>query len=176
MGHNVKTYKIKNGVEYVLFEDMKRELFARRPGVKAEYDALGPCAQTLYTKPLKYLVDDGGRLTKKGDVDVELTLDVVESLAGVDVAVIMSGDSDYRVLGQYAEKHGVPTIFMGYKANMAWELRLGNHLFVEHIRAWIERGNENPDLSAGAALVKSIVAKAIEESSTPKAGVDKTKP
>ena len=139
MGHNVKTYKIKNGVEYVLFEDMKRELFARRPGVKAEYDALGPCAQTLYTKPLKYLVDDGGRLTKKGDVDVELTLDVVESLAGVDVAVIMSGDSDYRVLGQYAEKHGVPTIFMGYKANMAWELRLGNHLFVEHIRAWIER-------------------------------------
>lgn len=130
---------------------------------------------TLYAKPLKYLVDDNERLTKKGDVDVELALDVVESLDSIDVAVVMSGDSDYRVLGQYAEKRGVPLLFMGYKSNMAWELRLGNHLFVEHIRTWIERGNKNPDLSAGAALVESIIAKAIAESSASQTGVDKSK-
>ncbi|MFA5996289.1 MAG: NYN domain-containing protein [Candidatus Paceibacterota bacterium] len=131
---------------------------------------------TLYTKPLKYLVDDKGRLTKKGDVDVELVLDVAESLADLDVAVVMSGDSDYQALDAYATKQGVPVLFMGYKANMAWELRLGNHLFVEHIRAWVERGNENPDLSVGAALVESILAKAVVESSAPQGGVDSAAP
>mgnify|MGYP003393456163 CR=1 FL=1 len=42
MKNNIKTYKTKSGVKYVLFEDMKRDMFARRPGVKAEYDALAP--------------------------------------------------------------------------------------------------------------------------------------
>lgn len=119
---------------------------------------------TIFSKPLKYLVNDEGSIMKKGDVDVELTLDVVKSLSELDIAIVMSGDSDYRALDTFARGSGVPLIFMGYKANMAWELRLGSHLFVEHIRAWIERGNENPDLSAGAALVESIITKAISES------------
>lgn len=42
MKDSIKIYKTKSGVEYVLFEDMKRDMFARRPGVKAEYDALAP--------------------------------------------------------------------------------------------------------------------------------------
>lgn len=42
MKNNIKTYKTKSGVRYVLFEDMKRDMFARRLGVKAEYDALAP--------------------------------------------------------------------------------------------------------------------------------------
>ena len=40
MKKTIKKYK-KNGVEFVLFEDMKREMF-KRPGFKAAYDALGP--------------------------------------------------------------------------------------------------------------------------------------
>ncbi len=129
----------------------------------------------LYVKPLKYLVDDEGRLTKKGDVDVELALDVAESLTGLDVAVVMSGDSDYQALDAYARKQGVPVLFMGYKANMAWELRLGNHLFIERIRDFVERGNENPDLSAGAVLVESILTKAAAESSASQTGGDNKK-
>ena len=41
MGYNVKTYKTKNGVEYVLFADMKREAL-RDPEFQKAYDALGP--------------------------------------------------------------------------------------------------------------------------------------
>lgn len=40
MKNNVKIYK-KNGVEYVLFEDMKREAL-RNPEFRKEYDALAP--------------------------------------------------------------------------------------------------------------------------------------
>ncbi len=41
MKRNIKKYKTKNGVEFVLFADMKREAFARS-GFKDAYDALGP--------------------------------------------------------------------------------------------------------------------------------------
>ncbi len=41
MKHNIKTYKTKNGVKYVLFEDAKREAL-RDPEFRKAYDALGP--------------------------------------------------------------------------------------------------------------------------------------
>lgn len=41
MKNNVKTYKTKNGVEYVLFEDMRREAL-RDPEFRKAYDALAP--------------------------------------------------------------------------------------------------------------------------------------
>ena len=41
MKNNIKTYKTKNGVEYVLFEDMKREAL-RNPEFRKAYDALQP--------------------------------------------------------------------------------------------------------------------------------------
>ncbi|MDP2651603.1 MAG: helix-turn-helix transcriptional regulator [bacterium] len=41
MKKTIKKYKTKNGMEFVLFADMKREAFAR-PGFKEAYDALGP--------------------------------------------------------------------------------------------------------------------------------------
>ena len=41
MKNNIKTYKTKNGVEYVLFEDMKREAL-RNPEFRKAYNALAP--------------------------------------------------------------------------------------------------------------------------------------
>lgn len=41
MKKNIRTYKTKNGVEYVLFEDMKREAL-RDPKFREAYDALEP--------------------------------------------------------------------------------------------------------------------------------------
>src|SRR3989344_6196913 len=41
MKNNIKTYKTKSGVEYVLFEDMKREAL-RNPEFRKAYNALTP--------------------------------------------------------------------------------------------------------------------------------------
>lgn len=41
MKKSIKTYKTKNGVEYVLFEDMKREAL-RDPEFRKEYEASEP--------------------------------------------------------------------------------------------------------------------------------------
>ncbi len=133
---------------------------------------------TICQKPMKYIwSDEEKREIKKGDVDVDLAIDVVRALEIVDAAIIISGDSDYLALEKYVTEHNKPLIFVGYKKNMAWELRLKNHMFFELIREYVEYGvTTNPDLSVGATLTGLIVAKAIEESSTPRESVDKLKP
>src|SRR3989344_2935651 len=90
---------------------------------------------TMCQKPMKYIwSDDEKREIKKGDVDVDLAIDVVRALEIVDAAVIISGDSDYLALEKYVAEHNKPLIFVGYKKNMAWELRLKNHMFFELIK------------------------------------------
>jgi len=133
---------------------------------------------TMCQKPMKYIwSDEEKREIKKGDVDVDLAIDVIRAIETMDAAIIISGDSDYLALEKYVAEHNKPLIFMGYKKNMAWELRLRNHMFFELIKEYVEYGaTTNPDLSAGATLTESIIAKAIAESSTPRMGVDKPKP
>ena len=100
---------------------------------------------TMCQKPMKYIwSDEEKREIKKGDVDVDLAIDVVRALEIVDAAVIISGDSDYLALEKYVAEHNKPLIFMGYKKNMAWELRLRNHMFFELIRVYRVRGNDKP--------------------------------
>ena len=115
---------------------------------------------------MKYIwSDEEKKEVKKGDVDVDLAIGVVRILETVDAAVIVSGDSDYLALEKYVAEHNKPLIFVGYKKNMAWELRLKNHMFFELIKEYVEYGvTTNPDLSAGATLTESIIAKAIVES------------
>ena len=134
-------------------------------------------AFTLRHKPMKYIwSDEERREIKKGDIDVDLAMDVVENFEDVDAALIVSGDSDYLALEKYVAERGRPLIFVGYKKNMAWELRLKNHMFFELIREFVEYGvTTNPDLSVGATLTRLIITKAIVESSAQKSGVDNEK-
>lgn len=88
----------------------------------------------LRTKPLKY-TPVAGKLVKKADVDVEITVDVVRIIDQLDVVIILSGDSDFLELKNYVvydkKKH---ILFVGYEENMAWELRQCWHLYVNRIK------------------------------------------
>ena len=75
-------------------------------------------------KPLKYIFDDElKREVKKGDVDVELVLGAVSRLDDLDAVIVVSGDSDYLALRQYARERGKPIVFMSYKDSMAWGIK-----------------------------------------------------
>jgi len=81
-------------------------------------------------KPIKYISEK-----KKANVDVEIVLDVARVIDGLDVVIIMSGDSDFLELKNYVIKDkGKQIIFMGYKENMAWELILCKHIFLNKIK------------------------------------------
>lgn len=102
----------------------------------------------IKTKPLKYIMD--GKRIRKGNVDVEIALDVVRSIDQLGVAIIMSGDSDFLELKKYVVKDKQKEIvFMGYEGNMAWELRQCRHVYLNRIRPFLELKNKPPATGGG---------------------------
>jgi len=93
---------------------------------------------TIKKKELKY-TPAGGQVVKRGNMDVEIVLDVVRTINDLDVVIVMSGDSDFLELKNYVVKEKSKNIlFMGYKENMAWELRLCWHLYIDRIKDEVE--------------------------------------
>jgi len=61
---------------------------------------------TMVTKPTKEFTDSQGRRRFKGDMDVELAVDVMEMSAYVDHIVLFSGDGDFRRLVEAVQRKG----------------------------------------------------------------------
>ncbi len=61
---------------------------------------------TVVTKPLKEFTDAQGRRRVKGNMDIELAIDVMEMADQVDHIVIFSGDGDFRRLVEAAQRKG----------------------------------------------------------------------
>ncbi len=60
----------------------------------------------VVTKPLKEFTDAAGRRRVKGNMDIELAIDVMEMAEMVDHIVIFSGDGDFRRLVEAAQRKG----------------------------------------------------------------------
>lgn len=88
-------------------------------------------ATTIKSKPLKY-TPVAGKFVKKGDMDVEMVLDTVRFIESLDVAIILSGDSDLLELKNYIVKDkNKEIIFWAFEKNMAWELKYCRHLYLD---------------------------------------------
>jgi len=62
---------------------------------------------TLVTKPTKEFTDSMGRRKIKGNMDIELAVDVMEMCDHVDHIILFSGDGDFRSLVEAAQRKGV---------------------------------------------------------------------
>jgi uncharacterized LabA/DUF88 family protein len=60
----------------------------------------------VVTKPLKEYTDAQGRRRVKGNMDIELAIDVMEMSERVDHIVIFSGDGDFRKLVEAVQRKG----------------------------------------------------------------------
>ena len=77
----------------------------------------------------------GGQIVKKGNMDVEIALDVVRTIDNLDVIMIVSGDSEFLELKNYVVKDKSKNIiFVSYEENMAWELRQCWHIYLNRIK------------------------------------------
>ncbi len=79
-----------------------------------EYSPLKPLTDwlayngyTLVTKPAKEFTDAAGRRRVKGNMDIELAIDMLELAPKIDHAVLFSGDADFRRLVEAVQRHGV---------------------------------------------------------------------
>jgi uncharacterized LabA/DUF88 family protein len=62
---------------------------------------------TMVTKPAKEFTDSSGRRKVKGNMDIELAVDAMETAPYVDHIVLFSGDGDFRPLVEALQRKGV---------------------------------------------------------------------
>jgi uncharacterized LabA/DUF88 family protein len=62
---------------------------------------------TMVTKPTKEFTDASGRRKIKGNMDIELAIDVMEMAERLDHIVLFSGDGDFRRLVEAVQRKGV---------------------------------------------------------------------
>ena len=62
---------------------------------------------TVVTKPAKEFTDSTGRRKVKGNMDIELAVDMMELAPHVDQIVLFSGDGDFRPLVEAVQRRGV---------------------------------------------------------------------
>jgi len=80
----------------------------------AEYSPLRPLVDwldyngyTMVTKPTKEFTDDHGEKKIKGNMDMELAIDMMGMAEHVDHMVLFSGDGDFRRLVEALQRKGV---------------------------------------------------------------------
>ncbi len=62
---------------------------------------------TMVTKPAKEFTDSTGRRKIKGNMDIEIAIDMMEMAETVDHIVLFSGDGDFRRLVDAVQRKGV---------------------------------------------------------------------
>ena len=79
-----------------------------------EYSPLKPLTDwlayngyTLVTKAAREFTDTSGRRRIKGNMDIELAIDMLELAPRMDHAVLFSGDADFRRLVEAVQRKGV---------------------------------------------------------------------
>ena len=75
--------------------------------VKPLVDWLDYNGFTVVTKPVKRYVDAQGHSRTKGNMDMEIAVDMLELAPRLDHAVLFSGDGDFRRLVQAMQSKGV---------------------------------------------------------------------
>ena len=100
---------------------------------------------TMVTKPTKEFIDPSGRRKIKGNMDIELAVDVLQMSEYLDHAVIFSGDGDFRRLVEALQRKGlrvsVVSTMHSQSPVIADELRRQADTFIElaDIREHIQR-------------------------------------
>jgi uncharacterized LabA/DUF88 family protein len=62
---------------------------------------------TMVTKPTKEFTDATGRRKIKGNMDIELAIDVLEMAEHLDHVILFSGDGDFRRLVEAVQRRGL---------------------------------------------------------------------
>ena len=96
----------------------------------------------LVTKDLKTIVQEDGQLKKKANLDIEIVLDMFNTIDHYDMAVLVSGDGDFERPLQLLRSRGKKFIVLSTQAAVAREIRevAGRH-FVDFkdIRKRVEK-------------------------------------
>ncbi|MDF1791547.1 MAG: NYN domain-containing protein [Thalassobaculaceae bacterium] len=103
---------------------------------------------TLVTKPAKEFTDSAGRRKVKGNMDIELAVDMMEIVDRVDHVVLFSGDGDFRSLLEAVQRKGV-------RASVVSSIRTQPPMIADELRRQADQFIELDQLSAQIERVHS---------------------
>lgn len=110
---------------------------------QAFLDALPGMGYSLVSKQIKTIYDTKtGTSKKKANLDIEIVLDMFNTIAHYDMAVLVSGDGDFERPLQLLRARGKQLLVLATEGYVARELRAvaGRHYInMESIKAEIER-------------------------------------
>src|SRR5512146_118102 len=119
-----------------------RALYYTALAEEQEYSSIRPLIEwldyngyTMVTKPTKEFTDASGRRKIKGNMDIELAIDVLEMAEHLDHVVLFSGDGDFRRLVEAVQRKGlrvsVVSTIRSQPPMVADELRRQADCFIE---------------------------------------------
>jgi len=78
---------------------------------------------SLIIKPLKHMTESGGRPITKGDMDVEISVDMLNSLEDIDLIIFVGGDSDFLSVLKNCHVQKKYIRIFSFNDLLAWELK-----------------------------------------------------
>jgi len=95
----------------------------------------------IRTKEVKLIRQADGAILKKGNLDVELTIDAVKELKLYSTAILMSGDSDFHALVRYLQNKDKKVIVISSKGHVSYELLKAANKYINFntLREFVER-------------------------------------
>ena len=147
----LKKNLIIENLRYYLGMPQSGEPLIKNKKIKIRLESLG---YNVITKPLKKIyVDNKKTIFKyKCNFDVEIALDVSQSLDKLDLIIIVSNDSDFIALKNYVLKQKKKFVFICFERKIAWEIRNSKHIFLESFREFLDYNQTKPRHKAGAEL------------------------
>ncbi len=115
MDYFKKNYQLDNVYFYYAYikNDAKQQGF---------FDKLKQWDYKIKTKEVKLIRQKDGTVMKKGNLDVELTIDAVKEIKYYSTAILMSGDSDFHALIKYLQGKNKKVVVISSKGHVAKEL------------------------------------------------------
>lgn len=95
----------------------------------------------IKTKEVKLIRQTDGTILKKGNLDIELTIDAVKDLKYYSTAILMSGDSDFHALVRYLQAKGKKVVVISSKGHVSFELLKAANKYINFnkLRELVER-------------------------------------
>ena len=126
VAHNAKAIKVFYYTAYPAKETRSYDVSSKHAFYTYLKKGLGFVVRKKPLKQIKVSTEEGEGIKEKGDMDLELTLDVMHNKESFDTALLFTGDSDYMALINYLRNGGKKVYVYSSKNNISNELRTGS--------------------------------------------------
>lgn len=116
-----------------------------RPTQEKFLALLARAGYIVRTKPVKRIRTASGMDEWKGNLDIELAIDMLDTASSYDTAILMSGDSDFATVVDRIKAKGKRIIVISCKGHVSKELLTrARYVNLKKLRPYIELIKQNP--------------------------------